>query len=192
MGNASSTLRSVTNGDDAVRRVLAGDTEAFADIVREHRADVWKVVVAMMGDEASSDALAQQTFINAYERLDQYRWGDLARWLKAIARNLVRSEMRRRSREIERMRHYHDYMVALYEDDDRAEAHEHAMERAVASCRETMAPTAVRALTLYYDQGLVLADVAAAIGRSLVATRQLLFRARAAVRLCAERKLAAE
>jgi RNA polymerase sigma-70 factor (ECF subfamily) len=178
--------------DDAVRRVLAGETDAFADVVRQHQGDVWKVVVAIVGDEALSETLVHQTFVNAYERLGQFRSGELARWLKGIARNLVREELRRSSRESRRLRHYRDYLVALYDDDDRAEAHERALERAVAACRDNLAPASLRAMTLYYDQALDLAGVASAIGRSITATRQLLFRARSAVRACVEQRLAAE
>ena len=74
-----------------IGRVLAGDTETFAALVRRHEGEVWKVAAAMLGDRAATANLVQQTFVNAYERLEQYRPGhDFTRWLKGIARNLVR------------------------------------------------------------------------------------------------------
>src|SRR5262245_46979243 len=61
--------------DDVVGRVLGGETEAFAEIVRRHQRDVWKVAAAMLGDRVGTENLVQQTFINAYERLEQYERG---------------------------------------------------------------------------------------------------------------------
>jgi RNA polymerase sigma-70 factor (ECF subfamily) len=178
--------------DDLVRSVLGGRTELYAEIVRRHQREVWKVAVAILRDEVLSENMVQQTFINAYERLGQYRFGDLGRWLKAIARNLVKEELRRSSRESARMQHYRVYLAALSEDDDVADARDRRLEQAVAACRESLAPGAGRAMELHYDQALSLAEVAATIGRSITATRQLLFRARGAIRLCVERSLATE
>jgi DNA-directed RNA polymerase specialized sigma24 family protein len=51
---------------------------------------------------------------------------------------------------------------------------------------------AARALELRFEEALSVEQVAAALGRTAAATRQLLFRARAAVRACIERRLAVE
>lgn len=179
--------------DELVGRVLGGDTDAFAEIVRRYEREVWKVAAAMLGDRVATENLVQQTFVNAYERLDQYERGrDLAQWLKAIARNLVREEMRRSSRESRRMEHYRDYLRALYEDEAQATERERRFEGALKACREELALPAARALELRYEEALSLEEVAAALGRTLAATRQLLFRAREALRACVERRLAAE
>jgi RNA polymerase sigma-70 factor (ECF subfamily) len=180
------------DSDELVRRVLAGDTASFAQLVRRHQVDVWKVAAAMLTDRVATENLVQQTFVNAYERLDQYQPGrDLVRWLKGIARNLVRQELRKRTRETEHMTHYRDYLGALYSEDDRSDQRTRELEAALRACREQLSPAAARALDLQYEQGLSVEEVATALDRTLAATRQLLFRTRLALRECVERRLLA-
>ena len=174
-----------------IGRVLAGDTETFAALVRRHEGEVWKVAAAMLGDRTATANLVQQTFVNAYERLEQYRPGhDFSRWLKGIARNLVREDLRKNEREGRTLAAYRDYLHQLHGDEGRAEQHLRELDRAMTACREALAPAASRALALHYDQGLSVEEVAAAIARTVAATRQLLFRARLALRECVEKRLA--
>lgn len=179
--------------EDLVRQVLAGDTERFGVLVRRHEQEVWKVAASLLGDRAAAENLVQQTFVNAYERLEQYQpgRGDFARWLKGIARNLVREELRKSSREHHHLGHYRDYVLALYEDEDAADGQARELARAVAACRDHLAPTASQALALHYDDGLTVEEVAAAIRRTVGGTRQLLFRARLALRGCIEGRMGA-
>jgi RNA polymerase sigma-70 factor (ECF subfamily) len=175
-----------------VSRVLAGEVESFAALVRRHEKEVWRVGAAMLGDRSATANLVQQTFVNAYEHLEQYRPGhDFSRWLKGIARNLVREDLRRSEREGRTMIAYRDYLLDLYSDEGRAEQHARDLQRAVAACREQLAPAASKALALHYDEGLTVEEVASAIARTVAATRQLLFRARLALRVCVEKRLAA-
>src|SRR5687767_13698456 len=88
--------------DDIVRRVIAGDTAAFAAIVRRHKDEVWKVAAALLEDRAATEGLVHHTLSQAYTRLDGYEAGrDFGRWIKAIARNLARHELRRARREVQ-------------------------------------------------------------------------------------------
>ena len=175
--------------DELVRRVLAGQTERFADIVRRHEREVWRIVSALLPDAPLGENLLQQTFINAFERLHQYRGGGLELWLKQIARNLVTDELRRRAREGERLRHYTAYVSAVLEADDAGER-DRELEEAVRACRDSLTSAPRRALELYYDDSMSLERVAVALGRTVVATRQLLFRTRLALRECVRRRLA--
>lgn len=179
------------NTEALVGRVLAGDTEVFATIVQRHQNEVWRVGVAMLGDRSATANLVQQTFVNAYERLQQYRPGnDFSRWLKGIARNLVREDLRRAEREGRTLAAYRDYITQLYSDGGRSEQHLRELDRAVNACRAELPPAASRALALHYDNGLTVEEVARAIARTVAGTRQLLFRARAALRTCVEKRLA--
>jgi len=174
-----------------VGRVLAGDTDSFSAVVRRHEAEVWRVAAALLGDRTATANLVQQTFVNAYEKLEQYRPGhDFTRWLKGIARNLVREDLRRREREGRTLAAYRDYLEQLHGDEGRSEQHQRELDRAVSACRQELAPAASRALALHYDEGLSVEEVAAAIARTVAGTRQLLFRARLALRACVEKRLA--
>lgn len=179
--------------DDLVRRVLAGDTQAFAQLVRRHEREVWKIVALMLRDQAATENMVQQCFVNAYEHLGQFELGrDFGQWLKAIARNVVRNELRRHSRENERISEYRDYLLVAQADDDGADEEERRLQRALAACREGLPEASLRALALRYEEAMSVEEVAAAIGRTMVATRQMLFRLRLALRDCVEKRLALE
>jgi RNA polymerase sigma-70 factor (ECF subfamily) len=177
-----------------VRRVLAGETSVFADIVRRYQRGVWRAIAQMGEDRPVTENLVQQTFLNAYEHLDQYDQDrDLSHWLMAIARNLVRKELRSQGRERHRMRHYRAYLAALYgDDDDRVEERHRRLESALEACRQGLGPGAAQAVQLRYQKGLDVEAIADLLGRSAAATRQLLFRARTALRACVQERLASE
>ncbi len=171
--------------------MLAGETELFAQIVELHEAELWRVVAASLNDRVSCENLVQQCFVNAYENLQQYTLGrDLGAWLRGIARNVMREEFRRTSRESDRMVHYREYLDVLYADDDRATLEQERLARALRQCRGGLAADPAKVVQLHYEEGRSLEEVAGVIGRSVAATKQLLFRTRAVLRACVESRLA--
>ncbi|RYD67895.1 MAG: RNA polymerase sigma factor, partial [Verrucomicrobiaceae bacterium] len=76
--------------DAIVLQVMSGHREAFGELVERYQVDVWRVLVAVLNDGAVTEDLVQQTFVNAFEHLDQYQPGrDFGLWIKTIARNLA-------------------------------------------------------------------------------------------------------
>jgi RNA polymerase sigma-70 factor (ECF subfamily) len=182
--------------DELVLRVRAGERELFAEIIRRHYRSVWRIAASgLAADRVATENLVQQSFVDVFEDLHQYRpqpGKDLGCWIRQVARNVVKMELRRQLRETNRMSHYRHYLAALYADDTRAEEEEKRLQRAIASCRTRLGATAARALELRYGEARDISHVAAVLGRTLGATRQLLFRSRMALRLCVEKRLAAE
>ncbi len=83
---------------DAVERCLAGDREAFGEIVVRWQDRIYGAVLRMVRDPELARDLAQETFLRAYDRLSSFRGGAaVGTWLYSIALNQVRSEMRKRS-----------------------------------------------------------------------------------------------
>ena len=85
-----------------MQRTLAGDSEAFAPLVRRHRRAALARALAIALDPLDADDIAQGAFVQAYEQLATLR--DPARfevWLMTIvhrrALNFIRTEKRRRS-----------------------------------------------------------------------------------------------
>jgi len=77
--------------------VLAGDREAFGDLVARHGSRVHGAILRMVGDRDVAADLAQETLLKAFSRLASFRRGSaFYTWLYAIAVNQVRSEFRRR------------------------------------------------------------------------------------------------
>lgn len=76
-----------------------GKQEEFRAFVQEHQAPL-RGFVRMLGVHTDSvDDLAQETFLIAFRELDRFDTDqDFGKWLRGIARNLVRNELRRNAR----------------------------------------------------------------------------------------------
>jgi DNA-directed RNA polymerase specialized sigma subunit, sigma24 homolog len=66
---------------------LAGDTDAFGEIVRRYKQMVFGVAYGVLKDYHASEDCAQETFIDAYTALSTLRNPDgVSSWLWGIAR----------------------------------------------------------------------------------------------------------
>lgn len=88
---------------DAITRVLAGDADAYAEIVSRH-VDVARRAAIALGARDEADDVVQEAFVKAYRTLGRFRQGSAFRpWLLRIvaneARNLHRTRQRRDVRE---------------------------------------------------------------------------------------------
>jgi RNA polymerase sigma-70 factor (ECF subfamily) len=85
--------------DDAadVRRVLAGDLDAFSGIVRRWQGRLVSLAWRFCRDRTMAEDMAQDAFVKAFRALRTFR-GDAAfsTWLTAIALNSYRSALRDR------------------------------------------------------------------------------------------------
>jgi RNA polymerase sigma-70 factor, ECF subfamily len=177
--------------DEILSQVLAGDVEAYAQVVRRYQREVWKVVTAMLHDAKVTEDLVQQAFVNAYLHLSQYQPGtDFAVWVKSIARNLVRQELRSRSRETRRLEVYRRYLVDRFKDDETASKREEVLADALRKCREKLPDHSADVLDLRYTKAMSFEEIASGLGRTVEATRQLLSRVRLLLRDCIERRMA--
>jgi len=72
-----------------IQNSLAGDTEAYAALVKEHQKMVHAVAFRMTGSLADAEDLAQETFLRAFRQLDSFRAeSKFSTWLCQIAVNL--------------------------------------------------------------------------------------------------------
>jgi RNA polymerase sigma factor (sigma-70 family) len=149
----------VTPGDDVdddralLAAHVAGDADAFAELVRRNRDRLWAVALRTTGDrEEASDAL-QDGLISAFRRAETFR-GDaqVTTWLHRIVVNACLDRMRRRkTRPTE----------ALPEDEDRSAelAFEPAEDPAEVSERRTDVMAALAQLPDEQRAALVLVDM---------------------------------
>ena len=80
-----------------VEQTLAGDQEAFGELVLRYERDVFNLTYRMLSNRGEAEDAAQETFLRAYANLDRY---DPARsfktWLLSIASNHCIDRIRRR------------------------------------------------------------------------------------------------
>jgi RNA polymerase sigma-70 factor (ECF subfamily) len=181
----------IDESDAIVREVLGGGTDRYAELIRLHQDGVWKTVAALLRDDRKSEEMVQEVFVEAYQGLAGYReGGDFGTWVRAIARNRVRRELRSRGRESRRLLAYRERLEERLKDDAGAEKQDDRLGAAFALCRERLPVSAAQALDLRYVESLGLDEIAARTGRTVQAVRQLLFRLRLMLRDCIERKMA--
>jgi RNA polymerase sigma-70 factor (ECF subfamily) len=91
----------VPNEDsDLVRSAIAGDDEAFAELVRRHKGAVLRGAYRFARNPAELEDLGQETFLRAYRDLRSFR-GDapFGHWLSRITVRVCYDALRKRRRE---------------------------------------------------------------------------------------------
>lgn len=84
---------------ELIRRTLAGDGEAFDEIVRRHQRRIYRVAWAILRDEADADSVTQDAFVQAYRHLKRFEErSGLETWLTRIVVNRARDVLRSRKR----------------------------------------------------------------------------------------------
>lgn len=79
-----------------VDRVLAGDTQAFAVIVRRWQGPLINLAWRYCRDRARAEEMAQEAFVRAWRGLAQWRrQSSFSTWLFSIAGNVYRNELQR-------------------------------------------------------------------------------------------------
>ena len=85
---------------ELVNASLAGNREAFGQIVSRYQALVCSLAYSATGSLSQSEDLAQETFIAAWKHLAELREpAKLRAWLCGIARNLINNSLRTQGRE---------------------------------------------------------------------------------------------
>ena len=166
---------------------LRGDTHAFTRLIERYQGLVCAVTLATTCDRATSEDLAQETFITAWRSLPQLREpGNFRAWLCGIARNLGRAAQRRRDRE----RPLDDETVIANHGDSPDEALATAESEALVwRVLEEIPETYREPLILYYREGQSAVTVAERLGISVSAVEQRLSRGRKVLRAEVERSV---
>ena len=84
-------------GWQALARVAAGDSEAFAELVEAHQDRLVRLCERMLGDVEEARDAAQEVFLQAYRKAADFRpQGQVYTWLYRIATNHCLNRLRRR------------------------------------------------------------------------------------------------
>ena len=166
------------------RRSLAGDREAFGEIVARYQSLVCALAYSACGDLPRSEDVAQDTFIAAWRGLGELREpAKLRQWLCGIARKRVASTVRRelRASGLNDADPVSDELAAP----DAGPAEQTVSREEAELLWQTLArlPEAYREpLVLFYRQQQSVAEVAEGLDLTEDAVRQRLSRGRALLR----------
>ncbi len=178
-----------TDSDAALMlRVKRGDRAAFTALVEKYKQPVVNFVCRSLRDEAESEDLAQNVFLQVYKSRARYeRTAKFSTWLFTIARNLCLNEIRRRSRhpadsldeshaenEDQPQRQYEDKKVFLPVENVLHGELARKIEEALADLPENQRT----AILLCRQDELSYEEIAKILGCSLSATKSLIHRGR--------------
>lgn len=92
---------SMSQGDGAaIEAVLAGDREAFGELVRRHSRMLFRLAFRMTGNEADADDVVQEAFLRAYQKLATFESrADFGTWIYRIAVHCALDRLQRRKQE---------------------------------------------------------------------------------------------
>ena len=162
---------------NAINRVLGGDVDAFAILVRRYQRPIYNLMYRMCGSVDLAADLAQETFIKAYEHLERFRPGaKFFPWLYAIGLNHARDFQRKRKPSVpcDENSLWSNATCSPHEEEDRLcdRLDNDHLDRALGEL-----PLGYRgALLLRYHEDLPIRDVARALGISLSAAKMRLNR----------------
>src|SRR5438045_8092523 len=76
------------NDAAVVAQVLAGDREAFGELVERHSRQIFRVAFRVVGNEQDAEEVVQETFLRAYKRLEKFESrSSFSTWVYRIAVN---------------------------------------------------------------------------------------------------------
>jgi len=176
---------------ELIAGVRDGRIELFEQIVRRYQQDVLSVVCAMLYDRSATEDLVQQVFVNVYRSLDTFEMDrDFGPWIRTIARNAVREQLRKSARYAKRLETYANMLETSLIDETSTEESQQRMQASLDRCLDKLPERARTIVQLRYSARRSFDDIAADWKTSAGALRNLLSRTRTKLRECIEEDVA--
>ncbi len=162
-----------------VARARRGDAAAERQLFENHVDRIYRLAYRMTGDDDQAQEFTQETFIRAFERIDQFR-GDAAfgTWLNSIGTSVIYNGLRKVTRFRQREFEYDEVRAIAREDKD---AEPDLKERLAVAIEDL--PVKYRMVFLMHDvEGYTHEEIGSALGMPAGTSKAQLSRARARLR----------
>lgn len=170
-----------------IKAARRGDTRAFRCLVDAHARPLHRICQRLLGDASAAEDALQEAFLQAWRALDRFDGRSaFGTWMHRIAVNAALAQLRQRRPEV---------TIDNDDDDERApllpDSHEDPFEHAsghqfgvrLTEALQQLSPTERSAFVLRHFEQYPLEEVAAALGCSVNAGKQAVFRAVRKLRL---------
>ena len=173
-----------------IRRVLAGDRDAYTELVRAHQDMLTAYAAFRVPDAALADEVVQQTFIRAYEQLAEFDTAkDFGTWLRTICKFMIMAELKRQTRDRQNRDGYQDHLrhTLLEAALSRAEiGPDDDLLKRLQGCLGKLQSTARSLVEARYRKAQKIEEIAGQVGQSVAWVATNLFRIRDVLRRCME------
>jgi len=167
--------------NDLVRRVLAGEAEAYGTIVARHQARVFYLGLKFLRRSEDAEDFAQEVFIRAYEKLASFQGGvPFAAWLHRIAFNLAVNKYHLKKRQAQPVD-----TVDLLPDSSYSPEHRLLSEELAEWVRKTLhkIPEIYHVLIrMHFFEGLSYPEISRALQMPVNTIKSYIFRAKELIR----------
>jgi RNA polymerase sigma-70 factor (ECF subfamily) len=167
-----------------VRRVLAGDTDAFEGLVAAHSRAVYALAFRVTGNAQAAEDAVQETFLRAFRFLASFdQRAELGTWLHRIAVNAAIDQGRRTRRERAARVDLPDEgdlslsEVPSGEAGPERRALDAEIRRRTEAALAGLTPSERAAFVLRHYEGRSIAEISSTLGKRDNATKQSIFRA---------------
>src|SRR5664279_5145524 len=160
-----------------VLRVRGGDSEAFGDLVQRYQTSVYNVCYRLLGESGAAEDQAQEAFIRAYQRLDQF---DLDRpfgpWVRRVAANLCLNRLAGTRGPVLSLDDERDQAIQDTTPDPAAAREQAETADALRAAIAALPPQYRVVIELRHFQDLSYAEIAAELGLPVSDVKSHLFR----------------
>lgn len=180
---------------DIISAVLNGNQQAYAEIIKRHKAFVFTLVLRYIKSREDAEELAQDVFVKAYRALADFK-GDskFSTWLYTIVTTTCISFLRRKKLETHSMDN-EKVFESIENKDSGLNANQVEQKSRVAMVNNAIAllsPDDAEIVTLFYKGEQTLEEIAQVLGIEANTVKVRLHRARTRLKEKMEKHFAAE
>jgi RNA polymerase sigma-70 factor (ECF subfamily) len=148
--------------DELVQAAAGGDDAAFSELMRRHRQWVCALMRAFVHDPEQAEDLAQEAFCRVYRHAGDYTaQGSFMPWLKRIAVNLAKDELRKqRKASLVSLTEIEETLVTDKRSDPMAALASGAMRDELRAAIQRLPDEQRLALVMHYFGDMSLPDIA--------------------------------
>ncbi len=168
----------------AIRRVLGGDRDAYGVLMERHFATVFRITFRITGNHQDAEDAAQETFLRGYDNLPKFRQtAGFGTWVYRIAMNCAFDLIRRRCRDT----NWNSAPLVTEQGEERFAASSICgpqaalLEREAVNLRrkamDQLTPLERTAFVLRHMEDKSIGEIAVALGSTTSSVKQAVFRA---------------
>ena len=185
---------------DIIRRVIDGDSRAFAELIDRHKGRAMTLAVRLLKDHHEAEEALQDAFVRAYRALPAFEWkSSFSTWFYRIVFNVCASRLSRRgeTKLLSIERENEDELkleVPSQDDEPDTELEKKEFSAIVRAEIGRMDSAYASILTMFFLQEMSYDEIISVTGLPLGTVKNRLFRARlqlrtAVLRQFSEKKL---